>query len=151
MFEFTLLMIALNAAVLFAGAALVISVAEHPARLLLDDANALKQFVPSYKHAAVMQVSLAAVSVVCGLHCWWTSGSIYSLLGAIAIGTNIPFTVIVIMPINKQLIALHDANKLRPDIRSMLNRWGELHAVRTALALGASFLYTCAVSNSNML
>jgi hypothetical protein len=45
---------------LFAGAAVYINVAEHPARLECGVALAATVFGPSYRRAAVMQASLAS-------------------------------------------------------------------------------------------
>jgi len=58
--------LALIAATLFAGAALYVSVAEHPARLQLDDRAALTQWKPAYARGAVMQASLAIAGFLLG-------------------------------------------------------------------------------------
>jgi hypothetical protein len=49
---------------LFAGAALYINVAEHPARMLGDARFALKQWAECYKRATLMQAPLALVGLV---------------------------------------------------------------------------------------
>jgi hypothetical protein len=46
------------ATALFTGAAVYISLVEHPARLLCPTAHAVEQWRPSYKRAIVMQVLL---------------------------------------------------------------------------------------------
>jgi hypothetical protein len=125
-------LLALIAATLFAGAALYISLVEHPVRLRLDDASVLAQWQPSYKAALPIQSGLAVVGGVLGLIAgyqtqdWrWVAGS-FVLLG------NSPFTLIAIMPTNKRLMNMSVADA-GAENRQLLQRWGRLHSVRSAL------------------
>ena len=53
---------------------------------------------------------------------------------------NWPFTLIVIMPVNHALEAA-DPGNAPAESRRLLQRWGALHAVRTALGLVATFVF----------
>ena len=122
----------------FAGAALYISAVEHPARLECGTPLALREFAPSYRRATVMQASLAAVGCLAAAAAWSTGRGSLCLLGAILLGSVIPFTLIVILPTNKRLLD----PSLDPQSREateLLRRWGRLHAVRSVLG-AASFL-----------
>jgi hypothetical protein len=57
-------------AALFAGAAIYINVAEHPARMVIDMRSAALQWAPSYKRATWMQAPLAIVSFLTGVGAW---------------------------------------------------------------------------------
>ena len=57
-------MLATFSAALFAGAALYINVAEHPARMRGDIASALAQWAISYSRATLMQAPLAIVAFI---------------------------------------------------------------------------------------
>ncbi len=123
-------------AALFAGAALYITLVEHPARMECGTALAVTQFGPSYRRATVMQASLAAVSFLTAVGAWLTTSRVTWLIGAIFTVAVIPFTLIVILPTNKKLLdpALNRDSDLA---RQLLHRWGRLHAVRTLLSLAA--------------
>jgi len=131
---------AVLAAALFAGAALYINVAEQPARLTLDTRSAATQWAPSYMRATWMQAPLAVVSLVCGVAVWLMSSSTGWLIAAVLIGLVVPFTFVVIMPTNKSLL-LPGRDLDSPDTRALLERWGRLHMVRTALSLAATVQY----------
>jgi hypothetical protein len=125
---------ALLAAAMFAGAALYVSIAEHPARLELDDASAVAHWQVSYPRGAMMQASLALVGSVLGILEWLVTGNGLWLLGALVLFANWPYTFIWIMPTNRQLEAAY-ADQAGPQWRVLLKKWGHLHAGRTLLGL----------------
>ena len=65
------LIVATASAGLFAGAAIYISVVEHPARVSCGAELALREFAPSYHRATVMQASLAVTGCATGLWSAW--------------------------------------------------------------------------------
>jgi hypothetical protein len=125
------------AAALFAGAALYVTLVEHPARLACGPPMALAEFRTSYPRAARVQAPLAIVACLAGAGVWLTGGAWGWLVAGVTIGLVVPFTVVVIMPTNRRL----QDPALDPDVpevRALLRRWGLLHLVRTALGLGAA-------------
>lgn len=127
-------------AALFAGAALYINVAEHPARMTLETRWAAAQWAPSYQRATLLQAPLALMSLVCGSLVWALGGSIAWLIAALMIGAVVPFTFIVVMPTNRTLLDPR-TDTTSEQTRALLQKWNRLHAVRTALSLGASVAY----------
>ena len=62
------------------------------------------------------------------------------LVGAVLLGSVVPFTFAVIMPTNHRL--LEPGRDLASDeTRALLEKWGKLHAVRSLLSLLASIVY----------
>ena len=126
-------------AALFAGAALYINVAEHPARMGLETGVAAKQWASSYKRATWLQAPLALLGFVAGATAWFLGASIVWLVAAVLIGAVVPFTFIAITRTNKKLLAPH-RDLASPETRALLEAWGKLHAVRTSLSLVAAVL-----------
>lgn len=125
---------------LFAGAAIYINLVEHPARMGCDTKTAATVWAPSYKRATVMQASLAILSFLTGVAAWLLGGGILWFVGAVLIGLVVPFTLVVIKPTNNQLLA-PGRDLASAETRALLEKWGNLHAVRSGLSLLATLLY----------
>jgi hypothetical protein len=117
---------------LFAGAALYVTLVEHPARLRCGTALAIAEFGPSYRRGAVMQASLAAVGCLVGVADWARGHGVLPLAAGLLMAAVIAFTLVVILPTNKRLLdpALDSGSA---EAATLLARWGRLHAVRTVL------------------
>jgi hypothetical protein len=123
-------MIATVCAGLFAGAAVYITAVEHPARLSCGNEVAVRQFAPSYRRATVMQASLAVIGFLTALWSAWLLGDVWIGLGAVLLGVVVPFTLVVILPTNQQLLDPSlDVRGTRAT--ELLVRWGRLHALRS--------------------
>jgi hypothetical protein len=111
-----------------------VSLVEHPARMANTLGVALAEFRPSYKRAAVMQATLAAAGAVAAIGAYFLGRGVSTLVAGIVLATVIPFTLIVIMPINRQL--LDETRTARTDdTEVLLEKWGKLHNVRTIAGL----------------
>jgi hypothetical protein len=126
---------------LFAGAALYINVAEHPARMVLVDTRAAAtQWALSYRRATFMQVPLALISLAGGTAAWLLGANVWWLVAGLLIGAVVPFTFLAIMPTNHELLAA-GRDLASVETRRLLERWNRLHAVRSALGLIATVLF----------
>jgi hypothetical protein len=126
--------------ILFAGAAIYINLVEHPARMGCDTKTAATVWAPSYKRATLMQAPLAVISFLAGVAVWLLGGGLLWLIGALLIGLVVPFTFIAVMPTNNQLLA-PGRDLSSAETRSLLEKWGRLHAIRSALSFLASIVY----------
>lgn len=132
--------VAVLACSLFTGAAVYLSLIEHPARMECGVEIAATVFPPSYRRATVMQASLAAVGLVSAIAAWLAGASFLWVVGGVLLGSVIPFTLIVILPTNKRLLS-PALDRRSAETERLLERWGMLHAVRSVLSGLALLLF----------
>ncbi len=131
---------------LFAGAALYLTLVEHPARMEGGTELAATEFPPSYRRATVLQVSLALIGALCGTLAWFRDGSLSWLIASGLLLSVIPFTLFFILPTNKQLLD-PSLDRRSEKAHLLLTRWGRLHAVRTVVSLAALVLFLRVLAN----
>ncbi len=85
-----------------------------------------------------MQVPLALIGSLSALVSWWFDGGRAWLVGGLFLLLVIPFTLVVILPTNKELES-QELDLGSEEADRLLRRWGRLHAVRSLLS-GAAFL-----------
>jgi hypothetical protein len=124
----------------FFGAALYISAVQHPATLEAGASFAGRFFAPMYRRASVLQVGAALVGTVAGVVAWLQGAGPAWLAGAALLFSVIPFTLVAILPVNRQLLA-PGRDPEAPDTEPLLRRWARLHAVRTVSSGIAFVLY----------
>ena len=129
-------LVALLCTGVFAGAAIYVTLVEHPARVECGTALAVAQFRPSYRRAAVMQATLAAAGCLAAIGAMGRGAVV--LVAGLLLGALIPLTLAVIRPTTERLLD----PALGPDsaeAAALLARWGDLHAVRS-VAGGIAFV-----------
>jgi hypothetical protein len=94
-----------------------------------------------------MQASLALVSTLFGLLAFWLTRDWRWLLGALLIFANWPYTLLVILPVNKRIEAT-PPEAAGADSRRLIETWGRLHAGRSALGLAAAAVYLWATTQT---
>ncbi len=121
----------------FFGAALYISLVQHPATLETGNDFAARFFRPMYRRAAILQASLALVGCATAIAAWLGGGGRLWLAAAVLIGSVVPFTLVVIRPVNDALL---QGGPVMLELGVLLTRWGYLHWARTA-ASGLAFIF----------
>ena len=118
---------------LFFGASVYVTFVEQPARLACQTDVALAQWRPSYKRAAAMQISLTIIGVLSSLIAFFKFDDFAVLVGGLLLATVAPYTLIVIMPVNKQLLDPTRSAET-PGTSGLIEKWGQLHFVRTVIS-----------------
>lgn len=125
--------LALASAAAFTGAAVYINVAKQPARLRLAPEALLTQW----------QASLAVLGGLLGILAFLGAGDWRWLAGAILILANWPYTLLMVMPTNRTLMAA-SPDKANAETRQLVERWGRLHAIRGWLGALATLTFLMA-------
>jgi Domain of unknown function (DUF1772) len=120
----------------FFGAAVYVSLVQHPAMLETGTDFAARFFPLMYQRAAMLQASLAVIGCASGTAAWLGGAGRWWLAASLLIGSVVPFTLIVVQPVNDILLKGGDIGS---DIAGLLRRWSYLHGARTA-ASGLAFI-----------
>ena len=129
MFQF----VAVTCSGAFFGATLYITLVQHPAMLAAGLPFAARFFSPMYHRAAALQATLAIVGSAAALVAWLRGATAVWLVAALLLFAVVPFTLLIVKPVNDQLFALGrdaDVSAIEP----LLRQWSRLHAVRTVLS-----------------
>ena len=132
--------VAVLACGLFTGAAVYVSLVEHPARMQCGVEVASTEFPPSYRRGTIMQVTLAVVALISSIAAWLAGATFWWAVAGVLLVSVIPFTLIVILPTNKQLLS-PTLDRRSAKTSQLLARWGALHAVRSVLSGVALLLF----------
>jgi hypothetical protein len=125
---------------LFTGASVYINLVEHPARMQCGVEVAATEFAPSYCRATVLQATSAAVGLIFSIAAWLAGATFWWLVAGVMLGSVIPFTLLVILPTNKQLLS-PTLDRRSVEAERLLARWGALHALRSVLSGLALLLF----------
>jgi hypothetical protein len=137
--------LALIIAAVFTGAAIYINVAEQPARLSLDDRSLLAEWKPSYKRGFAMQATLAVLGAGLAIIAYVAAGDWRWLVGGGVLLANWPYTLLGIMPTNNALMAIQP-DTAGAEARRLIEKWGVLHAGRSALGAAATLIFLWALN-----
>ena len=120
----------------FFGAAAYISVVQHPAVIETGSEFAVRFFAPMYRRASIMQASLAIAGTIASLTAYFLGSGRIWLMAAVLMISVIPFTLLVMEPVNHQLKVIEPS---ADGAIELLVRWGHLHWFRTVTS-GAAFV-----------
>lgn len=135
-------LVAFTSVFLFCGAALYITLVEHPGRMQLPTRNAVQWFRRSYPRAAFVQSNLLRIGLVASALRYFRATApvvlhVESLQRAHLINlitslTIVVWTVKVMVPGNEALMGAKELTDSQSD--QLLRAWGLKHAVRTVLS-----------------
>lgn len=125
---------------LFTGAAIYVSLVEHPARMGCGVEIATAEFAPSYRRATIMQATCAALGLLSSIAAWLAGATLWWLVAGVLLGAVIPFTLIMILPTNKRLLS-PTLDRRSAEAGRLLARWGALHTIRSVFSGMALLLF----------
>jgi hypothetical protein len=132
--------LALLIAAFITGAAFYVNFAEQPARLKLEPSHLLAEWLASHKRGFLLQAPLTLLCGVAGAVAYYLSHDWRWLVGAGFILMNVPFTLIVMLPINRKLFAT-PIKCAGPETVQLIVRWGSHQAIRTLFGACSAGLF----------
>jgi uncharacterized membrane protein len=133
-------LIALLCTAFFASACVYVSFVEQPARLACSTDAAITEWRTSFKRAAMMQIGLVVIGALAAVAAVVAGQGPLVLLGGLLLVLMFPYTLIVIMPVNRLL--LDTTRPVDATTDALLRKWGRLHHGRTVGSLAALAILT---------
>lgn len=87
-----------------------------------------------------MQATLAAIGLFSSLAAWFGGATFWWAVAGVLLGSVIPFTLLVILPTNRQLLS-PALDKRSAQTAQLLMRWARLHAIRSVVSVLALLLF----------
>jgi len=122
---------------IFFGAALYISLVQHPAVLSTGTEFAARYFPEMYSRAALLQASSALLGALSALAAWFYGARPIVLVAVLLQASIVLFTIVVVAPVNRELVG-GSIDPTSQRAAELLIHWGWLHWART-IAGGLAF------------
>lgn len=123
--------LALICAGLFAGGAMMQSIVDHPARCSADKAAGIDQMQRALRGADPYMPLLAVAGAGTAFWSFLVGGGLIELVAAVLLIAVVPFTFALIIPINTRIHRYRPGDANLEEIASHMQRWGQLHAMRS--------------------
>lgn len=131
--------IAIFCTAVFFGAAVYVSLVQHPASLSAGGQVPGRLFQAMYRRAAPMQASLAIAGSVTAVIAGFSGYGWPWVVGGLLLFVAVPFTLIRMKSINERLME-PDRDPEAADTMEYLRVWGRLHWVRSVVSGLALFV-----------
>ncbi|KAF9576704.1 hypothetical protein EC968_005477 [Mortierella alpina] len=127
---------------IFAGTALNYNTVVMPSLRKFASSSSLAVWAEMYLLAKPIQISTVVISAIGGTTLFYKTGNTCYLGGALMMGVIVPYTLVLLYPINDTLLGIRKHGQGRNDssVEEMLIRWDMIHFGRTLLSYGAMVL-----------
>ena len=132
--------IALVFAGLFAGGVLMEAIVEHPARLAAEAGGGIDVMQRVLERADPYMPGLALAGFAAGLASYLLGGPALDLAAALLLLAIVPFTILLLVPINKRILAYRPSAGGAIEIVALMKRWTPRHAIRSVAGVLAFLL-----------
>ena len=136
--------IALAFAAAFAGAAVYVNWVEQPARMALEDDEALlDEWAPSDSRGVALLAAFALAAAVAGFIAWFESEDVRWVFGALLVISSWPYAFFIMAPLNNQILSLrgHDVAAAR----ALVRQWGMVESGFAAIGVLAVAMFLWAL------
>ncbi|KAI1299943.1 hypothetical protein EDD11_006345 [Mortierella claussenii] len=125
---------------IFAGTALNYNTVVMPSLRKFASSSSLAVWAEMYVLAKPIQISTIAISAVGASALYYKTRNPYYLAGAAMMAVIVPYTTILLHPINNKLLDIRKHGRNISQVEEMLIRWDAIHFGRSLLSYGAMLM-----------